>query len=232
MELANFVYGTESDEDSCLDNIHYDPNIEQDEDDNEDYPCVFYQVPPSKHSSKASSAESLALQDRLEKLRQRITTKHEKKQSLDVQGDLPNLNIAFRKIHKLTVKADDVRECCYVPDRDLLILTLNDAKTVRFYSTKSFKAVMMKKCKRRLNVVRYTQEGDKVFFAGDDYYVEIFSLKTLQSEVTSTLLEGWNITEALYLKKQHAVAVVDQLRATGLNAMQIKDLLKQVEKQF
>lgn len=228
MEFANFVYGTESDEDSYPYNSCHmpcDPNIEQDEDDSEDYPRVFYQVPPSKRSSKALSEESLALEARLEKFRQRVNIKQEKKTSLDVQGDVPDLNIAFRKIHKLTVKADDVRECCYVPDRDLLILTLNDAKTVRFYSTKSFKAVMMKKCKRRLNVVRYNEEGDKVFFAGDDYYVEIFNLKTLQSEVTSTLLEGWSITEAVYLKKQQAVAVgmcpsiVDILSASTLNRL-------------
>ena len=125
--------------------------------------------------------------------------------SLPVSLILPT---SFKMVSMLMKPVEKVQACCYIPERKLLLLLLKDGTTVKIFSTRNFKVVMVKIFPKALNTILYVKELRKVLFAGQDYYLEVFSIRSLKTEKKAISIAGQHINGITYIAKDNIYALM------------------------
>lgn len=129
-------------------------------------------------------------------------------QTLEITEKPQTIDFCIKKLGKLTPGPNEIRNCCYIPEQNLLFLILRDAKTVRAFDTIRFRPIYTKTFEKPIYVVKYSTDCKRVFFGGEDFYVEVYNPQTWKSEqVISNLIQGDHINEIIYIKTKDAIAV-------------------------
>ena len=147
----------------------------------------------------------------LESLFSNALSLHELNQFRDIEWTKPKptplfeLN-SFKKVFMLTGIKENLETYCYIPKRNLLVLLLKDRQTARIISTYNFKTVLIKTFKIPIHAVVYIKELDEIFFGGENFFWEVYSLKTLKGAIRMIEEIDLTITGCIYLPEHNRYA--------------------------
>jgi len=202
----------ENQEDLFDDEYFYDEDQYESEED-EEYPTVYYQTAKKTNQKevlkeKARQAEELKARNQTIQINKALDLQESQKMR-DIIED-PQDFFRLKSQGRISrTKQERALHCLYIPERNLLMVLLEDGKTINIYSTLSsnFKLVSIKKLNLEAFSMEYMKPIKMIVFCGPSSSIVLWNVNTLE-EIASTFKKWANpFTGAVYVPKAHVLAV-------------------------
>jgi len=180
--------------------------LPQSDGEEEGFPTVFYNLPPSQKTDDLQKGKSL-LQEKLKERNQLILQKKRdfKDQIHPLIFTETNPPLSLKKLSRLSRPRDKVTFTCYIPERSILIVVLSDYKTINIYSTMNFNLIVAKKSQGTVTCLSYSKHLGMIIVGGSDNLLQLWSPKTFEIEAECLRKSGSWFFSVAYVPKAHII---------------------------
>ena len=170
----------------------------------EDFPTVFYNLPPSQKTGALQKERSLRQEKLKERNRQILQKKRDFKDQIHpLIFTETNPPLSLKKLKRLSRPREKVMFACYIPERNLLLAILSDFKTVNIYSTMNFNLIAVKKSQGTVTCISYSKHLEMIIVGGGKALLQLWNPKTFEIEAESIRNRSVGFCGVVYVPKAH-----------------------------